>query len=204
MIKNIVFDLGNVLLDYDPRRIVNAVFKDPQEQTLLFTEIFQSEGWRLLDQGLLTFEEHTRNLSSRYPQHAEEIDWLLSHWQEDVPPIPGMHELLGKLSNAGFFLFLLSNANTRNYTYQDYSPLFDLFSGLTFSSELHLLKPEIEIYNTFCQIHSLVPAECLFIDDKIENVQGAISAGWQAYQFIGVKELIIFLENKLGINLNAK
>ena len=201
MIINIVFDLGNVLLDYDPSRIVNSVFKDPKEQTLYLTEIFQSEGWQLLDQGLLTFEEHTRNLSSRYPEYTEEIGWLLKHWQEDVPPIPGMYELLGKLHNAGFFLFLLSNANTKNYSYQDYSELFDLFSGLTFSSELHLLKPQIEIFQTFCEIHTLIPAECLFLDDKIENVQGAICAGWQAHQFIGVNELITFLENKLSISL---
>lgn len=202
MIKNFVFDLGNVLIDYDPSRIVKSIFKDPQEQTLFLTEVFQSDGWRLLDQGLLTFEEHYRNLASRYPQQAEKISWLLKNWYKDLPPIPGMVELLEKLKKTGFLLFLLSNANTRYYSYKNYSNLFEFFSGLTFSSELHLLKPQVEIYQKFCQIHSLVPSECLFLDDKPENVQGAINAGWQAHQFVGVNELINFLGHKLNINLN--
>jgi len=202
MINNLIFDLGNVLIDYDPSRIVKTVFTDPEEQSLFLTEVFQSEGWRLLDQGLLTFEEHNRNLSSRYPHHAEKFNWLLNNWYKDLPPIPGMFELLGKLKDAGFLLFILSNANSQNYTFQDYSKLFNLFSSITFSSELHLLKPQVEIYERFSHIHSLIPSECLFIDDKRENIEGAKIVGWQAHQFFGVDELSHFLEEALSITLS--
>lgn len=202
MINNLVFDLGNVLIDYDPSRIVRAVFKDSEVQSLMLTEVFQSESWRLLDQGLLTFEEHDRDLSSRYPQHAEKIKWILKNWYQDQPLIPGIYELLGKLKVTGFQLYILSNANSLNYSFQDYSRLFNLFHGITFSSNLHLLKPQVEIYERFTEIHSLVPSECLFIDDKKQNIEGAKIAGWQAHQFIGVDELTRFLEKALGINLN--
>ena len=201
MRKKIIFDLGNVLIDYNPSRIVKTVFSNPEEQALIFQEVFQSEGWRQLDQGLITFEEHYQKLASRFPQYADKINWLLKNWHMDQPSIPGMYDLIVNVNNAGYPLYILSNANTRYYTFKKYMDIFKFFSGITLSSELHFLKPQKEIYDRFCQIHNLVPDECLFIDDKIENVQGAINAGWQAHQFVGVNELKNFLENHLSIQL---
>ncbi len=201
MKRNIVFDLGNVLIDYNPGRIVNSVFSKPVEQALMLKEVFQSEGWKRLDQGLITFEEHYQDLASRFPQYVEKIDWLLTTWYKDQPPIPGMYELLVNVKKAGYPLYLLSNANKRYYAFETYKDIFKLFSGTTFSSELHLLKPQKEIFVRFCQIHNLAPEECLFIDDQLENVQGARNTGWQAYQFVGVDELRDFLENSLRIHL---
>lgn len=201
MIKNIVFDLGNVLIDYNPIRLVKTIFSDIKEQELIYNEVFQSEGWRSLDQGLITFEEHYRNLAARFPKYADKINWLLSNWHLDQPPIPGMLELLEKLRSIGYNLFLLSNANSRYYTFQKYTNIFKLFTGITISSDLHLIKPQREIYDRFCQIHKLQPKQCLFIDDMMENVQGAITAGWQAYQFVGVDELFCFLEDTLSNQL---
>ena len=201
MKRKIIFDMGNVLIDYNPSRIVNSKFSNPEEQKLILKEVFQSKGWRQLDQGLITFEEHSQNLASRFPQYADKIDWLLKNWHQDQPSIPGMYELILNIKKAGFQLFLLSNANTRYYTIQTYMDIFKLFSGITLSSELHLLKPQKEIFDRFCQIHNLVPDECLFIDDQLENIRGAQNAGWQAHQFVGVDELRDYLENCLKIQL---
>ncbi|MEA3326826.1 MAG: HAD family phosphatase [Chloroflexota bacterium] len=201
MKRKIVFDLGNVLIDYNPSRIVKTVFSNPEEQALILKEVFQSEGWRRLDQGLITFEAHYQDLASRFPCYAERIDWLLKNWHKDQPSIPGMYDLIVDVKKAEYQLFLLSNANTRYYTFKMYKDIFKLFSGITFSSELHLLKPQKEIYDRFCQIHNLIPEECLFIDDKIENVQGARNAGWQAHQFVNADELNDFLENNLRMHL---
>ncbi|MBN1230688.1 MAG: HAD-IA family hydrolase, partial [Anaerolineales bacterium] len=80
--------------------------------------------------------------------------------------------------------------------------IFQFFKGVTISAEIKLLKPQREIYDQFCKIHKLNPEECLFIDDKAENIQAAINAGWQAYQFKGVLDLVSYLETTLDIKLD--
>lgn len=203
MIRNIVFDLGNVLIDYNPNRIINAVFTDEETKSLLLEEIFQSKGWKLLDKGVMNFDDHTQDLVSRYPQYATEIDWILKNWHKDQPDVQGMYSLVEKLSCTEFELYVLSNASERFYNFAlANNKIFQFFKGVTISAELKLLKPQKEIYDQFCQIHNLNPVECLFIDDKAENVQAAIDAGWQAYQFKGALDLVSHLERTLGIKLD--
>ncbi len=200
-ITNIVFDLGNVLVDYNPSRIVNAVFTDQKEQNLMLNEIFFSSGWKLVDKGLISIEEHQHELISHYPQYAKEIKWILKNWHKDLPRIPGMCSVVQILSRMEFDLFILSNAGYRYFEYAlSKKKLFKYFSGVTISAELKLLKPQREIYDQFCKIHKLRPEECLFIDDQLQNVQAAINAGWQAYQFKGALDLISFFEDNLDIN----
>ncbi len=204
MIRNIVFDMGNVLIDYNPQRIITQVFPDPEEQVLILKEVFQSKGWENLDQGLITFEDHYQDLAWRFPQYAEKIHWLINNWHTDQPTIPGMYELVSQVKQAGYDLYILSNANSRYYAYEMYMEIFDLFTGITLSSDLKLLKPHKEIYDRFCQIHQLLPNACLFIDDQPTNIQGARLAGWQAHQFIGVEELQTYLEETLGTHLGPR
>lgn len=200
MIRNIVFDLGNVLIDYNPSRIVNAVFTDREEQSLLLKEIFQSKGWKQLDKGVISIEKHTQNLVSRYPQYANEIEWILKNWHKDQPNVPGMYSIVESLYDYEFDLYVLSNASERFYNFAlANKKIFKFFKGVTISAELKLLKPEREIYEQFCQIHDLTREECLFIDDQMVNVQAAINAGWQGYQFKGALDLASYLEETLGL-----
>lgn len=204
MIRNIVFDLGNVLVDFNPSRIVNAVFIDQKEQRLMLSEIFFSKGWKLVDKGLISIEEHQQDLISRFPQYAEEIDWILKNWHKDLPRIPGMKSLVQMLSKMEFGLYILSNAGYRYFEYAlSKNKLFKYFNGFTISAELKLLKPQSEIYDQFCEIHNLKPEECLFIDDQLQNVQAAINAGWQAYQFKGTLDLISFFEDNLDMDFKG-
>jgi putative hydrolase of the HAD superfamily len=201
MIKNIVFDIGNVLIEYHPSRIVGTKISDPAEQALIFKAVFQSRGWALLDRGLITFAEHYAHLEKQFPRYRDEIKWLLDHWHEDMPPIPGMAALVEKIKRAGFQQFVLSNTSVRYYTYAPQLDIFNRFDGITISAEIHVLKPQKEIYDRFCQIHGVVPEQCLFIDDRPENVKGAINAGWQAYRFKDSKTLQTALEEILQIDL---
>ncbi|MDY6845981.1 MAG: HAD family phosphatase [Chloroflexota bacterium] len=201
MIKNIVFDLGNVLIDYNPSRIVNAVFTDKSLQDLFLKEIFQSQGWKDLDRGVLTFEDHTQNLVSRFPQYVREIEWILNNWHKDQPDVSGMYTVVERLHDHPFGLYILSNASYRFYNYAvSKKKFFKFFDAVTISAELKLLKPQREIYDHFCQIHNLVPGECLFIDDQFANVKGAIDAGWNAYQFKDTGALRSFLHENINID----
>ena len=200
MIKNIVFDLGNVLIDYNPRRIVNAVFTNEAEQDFFYREIFLTNAWKQLDQGVITFDDHYQNLVTRFPPYAKEIGWILDNWHKDLPPIPGMFNVVETISSAGYDLYILSNASMRYYTYAlSKFHIFDFFKGISVSAELKLIKPQKEIYDRFCQIHDLSPEECLFFDDQEKNIQGAINAGWQARKFTNTKDLTKYLQENLGI-----
>ncbi len=202
MVKNIVFDLGNVLIDYDPSRIVNTVFADKKKQILFVNEIFLSKGWKQLDKGIICLEDHQQDLVSRYPQFAEEINWILRNWHKDLPNIPGMVSIVKDLNEKGLDLFILSNTGHRYLKYALSKKKFlRFFTGITISAELNLLKPQIEIYNRFCKIHELKPEECLFIDDQMENVQAAIAAGLKGYQFTDTRNLTLYLEKTLGVEV---
>jgi putative hydrolase of the HAD superfamily len=203
MIKNIVFDLGNVLVNFDPSRIVNAVFTHKEDQDRFLAAIFHSDAWKQLDQGVMTFEAHYQNLVSDYPQFSKEIDWILNNWYKDLPNVPGMFSLVETLFNQGFDLFVLSNAMDLVYKYvKSQKEIFRFFKGATISAELKMLKPHREIYDRFCQIHSLNPGECLFIDDQLVNVQAAEKAGWHAYLFKDVPALKSFLHETINIDFH--
>ncbi len=201
IIKNLVFDLGNVLIDFNPRRAVNKIVAVQSEQELLYTAIFRSVHWNQYDQGLISFDELNETLTENLPQYAHQINWILHNWYKDQPYLPGMFNLVSKLNAAGYPLYLLSNANPSFYTFASTLDILNLFNGISISSDLKLLKPDKEIYNRFCEIHNLHPDEILFIDDQQENVKGAIAAGWWAYQFITAQELQNMLEDHLQIEL---
>ncbi len=199
MINNIVFDIGNVLVDYHPARIVRSTIPDPVQAEVVYEAVFRSQGWKLLDRGLITFEDHYQTLAARFPKWAGEIAWILDHWHEDMPPIPGMADLVAGLKRAGYRTFVLSNTSLRFYTYAPPLPIFRLFDGVTLSAEVHLLKPQPEIYDRFCQDHGLAPGGCLFIDDMPENVRGARNAGWHGHRFRDVETLQAQLEGLLDV-----
>jgi putative hydrolase of the HAD superfamily len=197
MIKNIVFDMGNVLLDYDPARIVRKIIPDAADAGQIFKALFQSRGWQLLDLGLITFDEHYQNIVKQSPRYSREIQWILNNWYTDQPLVPGIEDIVAVLRNAGFPLYILSNANLQFYTYAPKKAVFKQFCGITISADLHLIKPQREIYEKFCQIHNLNPAACLFIDNMLENVDAAIDTGWQAIQFMDSRRLRGDLEELL-------
>lgn len=199
MIRNLVFDLGNVIVEYNPSQIVATLFKDEQERKLILQEVFLSKGWKQLDQGLITFEEHYQNVASRLPQYADEIEWLLKNWYKDPRYLPGVYSMIKTISYYDFDMYVLSNASELYYNHAQDLEIFKFFTGITISAELKLLKPQKEIYDRFCQIHQLRPEECLFIDDQLENVLGARNAGWTAHQFTGVEKLKFYLQETLQI-----
>jgi len=200
MIRNIIFDLGNVLVVYNPSKIVKRYFEEPELQALMARVIFHSQAWRKLDQGLITYDDHYRKIVSDFPQHAEKIKNLMDNWDRETYIVKGVVPIVEALHKAGYALYILSNAHQRYLERQKHLAFFRYFKGITLSSEVHQLKPELKIYQEFCMIHNLIPDECLFIDDQLENVKGAREAGWIAHQFRDAMELKNYLNQTLPIN----
>ena len=199
MIGNLVFDMGNVLLVFDPE-----VFMDREKITgredrrALRNELFRSAEWAMMDLGLLT--EHTAEprIVSRLPEHLQEpARHLLHHWSDERETVEGMEELVSSLKGAGYRLFLLSNASVSQPSYWERLPLSRYFEGTLVSAFEKVVKPMPEIYRLFTERFGLLPSECLFIDDAPLNVAAAMAEGWEGIVFHGdIQELSQKLREK--------
>ncbi len=184
MIKNIVFDMGNVLLDFDPEVSLNLFCASEEEKDLIRRELFHWPEWALADKGEIKDKDRYEYVKKRIPKkywHA--LEQCAYHWDVCKKPIPQAKEFCQYVKEKGYGIYVLSNASDMFYSYfPAFAPL-DYFDGIVVSSDYHLLKPDLEIYKLFLKKFCLVPKECLFIDDREDNVQGAIKAGMQSIVF---------------------
>ena len=176
MIKNIVFDMGNVLVRYDSMRTSRQFTEDETELNLVNTSVFVSPEWIFLDMGVMSEEEALKKMQARLPQgHAREAARLcLEHWHEYCMwEIPGMRELVTELKEKGYGIYLCSNASLRMLScYRQVIPAIELFDGVLFSAEVKCLKPQKEIYMHFYRRFNL-PG----------NIEGARQTGMDGYCF---------------------
>ncbi|MEE0818028.1 MAG: HAD family phosphatase [Coprococcus catus] len=186
MIKNIVFDMGNVLVAYDGRKVCKHYIKDKKDRKRVFTAIFQSPEWVYLDMGMIPEEQAVDQMCARLPKRLHEAarlcmrDWHLYN----MKPIKAMIPVIQDLKARGFKLYICSNASLRlPMCYQELLPEVDSFDGILFSAEEKLLKPQKEIYERLFEKFNIKPEECYFIDDLQLNIDGAAACGMKGYCF---------------------
>ncbi len=187
MIRNIVFDMGNVLIRFDPAWFLTRDgITDPEDRKLIMNELFLSAEWAMMDSGMLTESTAEPYILSRIPDRLKDtVRHLLFHWAYPRDTIPGMEDLVRRLKDSGYALYLLSNASIAQH---DYWPLYTVsryFDGKLISCDVKVVKPSRAIYEIFTDKFSLNPDECLFIDDAPANVAGAVACGWQGIVFHG-------------------
>ncbi len=186
MIKNIVFDMGKVLVAYDSMRVCRYFIEDEKDREMVNTAVFVSPEWVLLDMGLITDDAALQRICSRLPERLHEKAALcLGHWHEHCMwTLPGTKELVQDLKARGFCIYLCSNAAIRLLDcYQKVIPALDCFDGLLFSAEVKCMKPQREMYQHLFERFGLNPEECFFIDDLPDNIQGARACGMDGYCF---------------------
>lgn len=202
MIKNIVFDMGNVLMRFDPRSIIKKYIDDEDDIELIFSEIFVSVEWVLLDYGDMDANQVYESTRKRLPERLHETAYeIVTNWYKHKTLIEGMEDLARELKEEGYNLYLLSNAGTQFYLYRDTLTALKYFEGEFISAQWHLLKPDIKIYRAFCSHFSLIPAECLFIDDFPANIEGAIRSGMKGIIFKGNVEKLKLGLRAEGVNV---
>ncbi|MBP7176028.1 MAG: HAD family phosphatase [Thermoclostridium sp.] len=184
MITNIVFDLGQVLLSFKPKEYLEKMYTSPIHRELLFQAVFSSQSWLDLDRGIIDEEEAFHKMSADLPSFCEEIQYLLDHWDKILVPIEGAIELLKRLKEQNYGLYLLSNFHSRAYDrVRRQHAFFEMFDGILISSHVKLMKPNYAIYERLLANYSLAAESCLFIDDTPANVAGARSAGMAGLVF---------------------
>ena len=185
MVRNIVFDMGNVLIKYEPELFLDrAGIFDAQERELLMTNIFHSSGWREMDAGTLDeeglYQRAIKVLPSRFHDLAHE---LIFSWSEPLIPVDGMYELVRWCHEKDLGIYLLSNASVRQPLYWQTIPIKHYFSGVVVSALEKCMKPEARLYEILLNRYSLKAEECLFIDDSKLNVEGAKAVGMKGWLF---------------------
>ena len=203
MIRNIVFDMGNVVIRFDPEYFMDrAGITDETDRRLIMNELFLSVEWAQMDAGILTEQTAEPLILERFPERLKDtVRALLYTWAYPRDMIPGMEELIRRLKNAGYGIYLLSNASVAQHDYWPQYTVSSLFDGKLISCDVKTVKPCHKIYRLFTEKFDLKPEECIFIDDAPANVAGAVACGWQGIVFHGSAEE---LENKLrisGINI---
>ena len=179
MIQNILFDMGSVLVRFEPTEFIAKLRLGPDDAEALRREVFRSADWVRLDRGVISQQQMIDTACARLPArlHPYVADLVL-HWDADRPEVPGMYELVKELSENGYALFLLTNASIRH---REYWPTFRFapFFGdrIMLSAAWHLMKPEREFYEKAVELLGFDPAESVFIDDQPVNVEGAEGCG---------------------------
>lgn len=185
MIKNIIFDMGKVLMNYDAYRCCEQFLDDPADREMIANYLFASGEWILLDMGVISEEFGMTRIKQRLPLRLHKAaDLCMEHWHEYCMwPIEGMAELIKDLKQTGYSIYLCSNASLRMLDNQKLIAGIEYFDGVLFSAEVRCMKPQKEMYEHLFSRFHLNPAECFFIDDLIINIEGAKACGMDGHWF---------------------
>ena len=189
-IEHIVFDIGKVLIHYDPNLPYSRIIPDEEERRWFFANVCTHE-WNLEQDRGRTWEDAEALLIGQFPEREEQIRAFRKHWPEMVPhAYEDSVAIMEGLIDAGRDVTMLTNfaADTFRHARTLY-PFLDRPRGVTVSGEIQLLKPEIEIYEKHARDFGLKPEATIFIDDTLVNVEGARAAGWHAVHFTGATRL---------------
>ncbi|MDE7324829.1 MAG: HAD-IA family hydrolase [Lachnospiraceae bacterium] len=198
MIKNIIFDIGNVLAHFRWKDYINGRFQKEVRQKIVDATV-HGPYWDEVDRGALPMEEIVQMCAALVPGYEKEVETFFADRKELVMEYDYSAALIRSLKAAGYHVYLLSNYAGDLFDYArrhfEFIPLAD---GGVISYEIHKVKPEPEIYEELLRRYNLVPEECVFIDDLVRNLQGAEKFGIHTILFTSKEEALIRLK-ELGV-----
>ena len=184
MYKNIIFDLGGVMVDFDPKTYLVDRFCNAEVEEQVSQLTFESEEWKLLDAGLITRSEANLRMLARAKEYgrAFEVQGVLDDWMHILRPRRRMQELVQRLKNHGYSVYYLSNIPQDVLELLNERGVLAQFDGGVASCEVHINKPDPRIYKALLAKYQLKAGESVFIDDRLENVQAAFRLGFAGIQ----------------------
>ncbi len=187
MIKNIVFDYGNVMIRFDPAYMVGRYVSDARDAALLAEVVFDRLYWDALDDGSITDGEIVEAVKKRIPERlwavSEEIYY---NWIYNLPEVEGMNGLVRHVKeDLGARVFLLSNISTYFADHAHERGELEPFEKCIFSAAVGHIKPNADMFGYLCRECGIEPQETLFVDDSEKNIRGAEAFGIKGYLFDG-------------------
>lgn len=191
MIKNVVFDIGNVLMTFQPVVYFNSYFQNEEKTMRLCTQIFADDAWAKYDQGILFMEDLKEYYTKTYPDDKEDLLYILDHWLELMGPIPEAFQLMQDLRMEDYGIYLLSNISKDSADYlKATQPFFGYADGAVLSYEEKINKPDHRIFQILLERYDLKAEETLFLDDNLTNVEAAKCRGIHALQVVSVSSMV--------------
>lgn len=181
-VDTVVFDIGNVLMRFDPPYVLQKMVEDPQLRETMMEKVFRNPLWLELDRGTLSYDDAPRLMAQGDKQLEQEIERLFAGWCDHKAIIPQGWAAAKACAAHGKKLCLLSNYHREAFAYNlEHYDIFKLFDVRLISCYVHQLKPDPEIYDTLIHVSGLDPARSVFLDDTEKNVLGAMDAGIHGY-----------------------
>jgi len=203
MIRNIVFDMGMVLMQWSPMFPCLRYAKDPEKARILCENIFMHPEWGpMIDGGQMLEEDYFVHASKRMPtpELAQMCCDMAKDWTLDsLYPTSGMRAVLEELLKKGYRLYVLSNCGRHFREFQYRIPCIDQFTGILVSAEEKLIKPDPAIYHRLLEKFDLKAEECIFIDDLQKNIDAAKAVGFEGYCFAD-GDVARLREHLMGLN----
>lgn len=200
MIKNVIFDFGQVLVHFEPDYMTGRYIKDDADRNLAKDVIFDRLYWDRLDAGTISEEEVIEGIKSRLPERLwDDSIKAYKNWIYNIPEVDGMADLVKYIKEKyGVNVYLLSNISRYFAEHSEEIEILKNMDGYVFSAVCGLVKPNREIFEHALEKFGLLPKETVFIDDSEANIKGAKIAGIDGYIFKkDPDELKKWFDNKL-------
>lgn len=189
--KNLVLDVGEVLLSYRWLPMMEEYGLSPEESRQFYDMMFGDGRWDEFDLGILPYEAIMEKYVERYPVHEDAIRYFLTHYDQMPVPRPKVYEQVERLMDRGMKAYILSNyPDVLFASHTKLIPFMDRLSGKVVSSSIHVMKPDRRIYETLFAEYGILPGESIFFDDRMVNVEASIAAGMDAV-CVGSEEALI-------------
>lgn len=198
MVKNIVFDIGNVLATFKPKDFLMDIFKDAKLADQFF-EVFFTKLWHEYDQGLYTKEQMIQKGLQKMPDQKEKIKNMMDVWTSYVVGIQKNIDLIHIYQKKGYKVYILSNIPEDSYIYlKEHYNFIDQVDGGIYSYQHKLIKPDVKIFEVLLDQYDLKANECIFIDDKKENIRAAERLGFYTIWLKDHAKLATLLKENLN------
>ncbi len=189
MIKNLIFDFGKVLVDYDFEAFFVRHIPDDDRRRAFGRLLNTAEMVAAFDRELIPVDQIIGGLIASNPQFERELTIFRDRYADIITgEVPGMRQLLTRLKAQGYRLYGLTNWCSKVHDTIARYPIFGLLDGRVISSEEHLIKPEPEIYRCLLDRYGLKAQECVFTDDRAENVEAGRREGIRGIVFSSAEQ----------------
>ena len=198
MVKNVIFDLGGVVIAWNPDGILDGYYTDPRMRALMKTALFLHPDWLQMDRGTLSEADLLLRLEARTGRPAAELAGLLDAVRGSLHANTDTVELLEKLAAREVSLYCLSNMASGIYAYlRERHSFWGVFRGTVISGDIGMMKPEREIFEFLLRRYALAPRETVFVDDNAPNVEAARALGIHTVWFKSARQCEQELEELL-------
>lgn len=202
MIRNVIFDLGNVLISFRPSEYLDKKEYSKEVKASILSDIFNTKEWLQLDNGDITVPEAINSIAARSSLTKEEIAGIFNLRTDIMVPVHQNVILLPELKKRGFRLYYLSNFPIDIFqTIRSDNDFFNYFDGGLISAEVRYSKPDKRIYEILMEKYSLIPGECLFIDDLEVNVRAAKETGMEGLVTYGSEKISDSINDFLSLRM---